>query len=169
MDAATLLVARTIPSQGIREGGVADVAGNARPGVHTAADRPLHPYSGRSDTAAIRDPHERLSIPERGRGVGRRVRRLRGRVAQALQRRARATHIPLLHLLPRGVVFGPLARPLLAVKRLLQVLAAALFVLSVAGCGSPTPKFQGSDVTGVDFGRDFKLIDHTGKPRTLAD
>ena len=26
-----------------------------------------------------------------------------------------------------------------------------------------------SDVTGTTFGRDFKLVDHNGKPRTLAD
>ncbi len=39
----------------------------------------------------------------------------------------------------------------------------------MAACGPATPKFQGSDVTGVSFGRDFHLTDHTGKPRTLAD
>ena len=54
-------------------------------------------------------------------------------------------------------------------KSLWRVFAVALVALAIAGCGSPTPKFQGSDVTGVAFGRDFKLIDHTGKPRTLAD
>lgn len=48
-------------------------------------------------------------------------------------------------------------------------LAALLAALVVAGCGPASPRFQGSDVTGASFGRDFRLIDHNGKPRTLAD
>ena len=50
--------------------------------------------------------------------------------------------------------------------RLPAILALAL---TVAACGPATPKFQGSDVTGAAFGRDFHLVDHNGKPRTLAD
>jgi protein SCO1/2 len=53
-----------------------------------------------------------------------------------------------------------------ALKRLALVVFAAL---AIAGCGSETPKFMASDVTGTTFGRDFHLIDHNGKPRTLAD
>jgi protein SCO1/2 len=42
--------------------------------------------------------------------------------------------------------------------------------VALAACGVPTaPKFQGSDVTGSNFGRDFKLTDATGAQRTLAD
>jgi len=41
--------------------------------------------------------------------------------------------------------------------------------LALAGCGSSAPRFMSSDVTGASFGRDFSLVDHTGKPRTLAD
>jgi protein SCO1/2 len=48
-------------------------------------------------------------------------------------------------------------------------LAALLAALVVAGCGPASPRFQGSDVTGASFGRDFRLIDHNGNPRTLAD
>ena len=47
--------------------------------------------------------------------------------------------------------------------------AALLLVLAVTACGPASPKFQGSDVTGASFGRDFNLVDHNGKPRTLAD
>ena len=47
--------------------------------------------------------------------------------------------------------------------------AALLLVLAVTACGPSSPKFQGSDVTGASFGRDFNLVDHNGKPRTLAD
>ena len=50
--------------------------------------------------------------------------------------------------------------------RLLAILSLAL---AVAACGPAAPKFQGSDVTGAPFGRDFHLIDHNGKPRSLAD
>jgi protein SCO1/2 len=45
----------------------------------------------------------------------------------------------------------------------------ALAALAAIACGPGTPKFMASDVTGTTFGRDFQLIDHNGKPRTLAD
>ena len=48
----------------------------------------------------------------------------------------------------------------------------ALWLLAalIAGCdSSPKPSFQLTDITGAEFGRDFQLTDHTGKPRTLAD
>jgi len=48
------------------------------------------------------------------------------------------------------------------------VLVVAL-TLALAGCGPDGPQFKASDVTGTGFGRDFALVDHTGKPRTLAD
>ena len=53
--------------------------------------------------------------------------------------------------------------------RFLFLNVAALLVLAVAACGPAAPKFRGSDVTGISYGRDFRLIDHTGRPRTLAD
>jgi protein SCO1/2 len=40
---------------------------------------------------------------------------------------------------------------------------------ALAGCGGSGPSFKNTDVTGVDYGRDFSLTDHTGKARTLAD
>ena len=51
---------------------------------------------------------------------------------------------------------------------------AAKFVFVLAaltgGCNSSSgPSFQLTDITGADFGRDIRLTDHTGKPRTLAD
>ncbi len=42
-------------------------------------------------------------------------------------------------------------------------------ILLVAGCDSGSQKFNGVDVTGASYGRDFSLTDHTGAPRTLAD
>jgi len=54
-------------------------------------------------------------------------------------------------------------------RRLSAVLAAALFAL--AGC-QPAPQptaFQATDITGAAFARDFRLTDHNGRVRTLAD
>jgi protein SCO1/2 len=51
----------------------------------------------------------------------------------------------------------------------LRILAAALIAVCLGACSPTTPTFQGADVTGVSFGRDFHLTDHTGKPRSLAD
>lgn len=53
----------------------------------------------------------------------------------------------------------------LAVALLLGLAAA------VTGCDWPPkpPEFNLSDVTGAEFARDFRLTDHAGKPRSLAD
>jgi protein SCO1 len=53
--------------------------------------------------------------------------------------------------------------------RAARAFAAAMAALVIAACGPASPQFEGSDVTGVAFGRDFHLTDHTGKPRSLAD
>lgn len=53
-----------------------------------------------------------------------------------------------------------------------RVATVALLLLAalIAGCDSfPKPSFQLTDLTGAEFGRDFQLTDHNGKPRTLAD
>jgi len=55
-------------------------------------------------------------------------------------------------------------------KRLLAALPVAL-VLALAGC-QPAPQppvFQATDITGAAFARDFRLTDHNGQVRTLAD
>lgn len=47
----------------------------------------------------------------------------------------------------------------------------ALVALTLAAC-QPTPQapvFQATDITGAAFARDFKLTDHTGRVRELAD
>lgn len=45
---------------------------------------------------------------------------------------------------------------------------ALLLAAALAGC-ERSPTFKGTDITGVDYGRDFQLTDHTGQPRRLAD
>lgn len=51
----------------------------------------------------------------------------------------------------------------------MRLFAAVLIAVMAAACGPASPKFQGSDVTGAAFGRDFRLTDHNGKARSLAD
>ncbi len=51
----------------------------------------------------------------------------------------------------------------------LRSLLLCVLTFALAACGPASPKFEGSDVTGAVMGRDFKLFDHAGKPRTLAD
>jgi protein SCO1/2 len=57
--------------------------------------------------------------------------------------------------------------------RPLAAAACAAMLMFAAGCdriGAPGKSpFHGIDVTGSDIGRDFRLTDHTGKERTLAD
>lgn len=42
------------------------------------------------------------------------------------------------------------------------------FCLLAAAC-SEAPRFNATDITGADWGRDFSLADHSGTPRSLAD
>ena len=47
-----------------------------------------------------------------------------------------------------------------------------LLSLLVVGCGPntpPKPVFQGTDITGADWGKDFNLIDHNGRRRSMLD
>jgi len=54
-----------------------------------------------------------------------------------------------------------------------RFLALAAGALVAAGCDKllpgPTTPFNGVDITGSDLGPDFRLTDHNGKERTLAD
>jgi protein SCO1 len=46
---------------------------------------------------------------------------------------------------------------------------AALVLLAAVSCGGDQPKFRSTDITGVDYGRELALTDHTGRPRTLEE
>ena len=39
----------------------------------------------------------------------------------------------------------------------------------LSACNPPAEKFSNTDITGIDYAKDFALTDHNGKPRTLAD
>jgi protein SCO1/2 len=58
-------------------------------------------------------------------------------------------------------------------KHLVRSVALALgvaLVLALAACGERQgPQFASTDITGADFAKDFRLTDHTGAPRSLAD
>ena len=48
-------------------------------------------------------------------------------------------------------------------------LCLLVLLLSLGACQQGKPGFRATDITGAEFGRDFALADHTGRPRTLAD
>ena len=59
-------------------------------------------------------------------------------------------------------------------KQMLLRFCALACVLILFSCDQktvPLPKtaFANTDVTGLDYGKDFSLTDHNGKPRTMAD
>ncbi len=59
-------------------------------------------------------------------------------------------------------------------KLLLPLACLFACVLSLSACDQkslPLPKtvFANTDITGLDYGKDFSLTDHNGKPRTIAD
>ncbi|MDQ3187542.1 MAG: SCO family protein [Pseudomonadota bacterium] len=49
------------------------------------------------------------------------------------------------------------------------MLRAWILSLLLAGCGGGAQKFNGVDITGANYARDFVLTDHTGTQRTLSD
>ncbi len=53
--------------------------------------------------------------------------------------------------------------------KILKNLLSALTLLLACACSGPAEKFINTDLTGLDYAKDFALTDHTGKPRTLAD
>jgi protein SCO1/2 len=53
-------------------------------------------------------------------------------------------------------------------RRFLLTLSVALLA-ACSGGGEAPPKFNATDVSGADWGRELSLTDHNGKQRTLAD
>ena len=54
-------------------------------------------------------------------------------------------------------------------RRLLAAIAAVLSAALAACGGGSGPQFKNVDITGADYGKDFSLVDHAGKTRTLSD
>jgi len=55
------------------------------------------------------------------------------------------------------------------IPSLRSLLLLAAMALCLAACQGSTEKFINTDVTGLDYAKDFALTDHNGTPRTLAD
>ena len=60
--------------------------------------------------------------------------------------------------------FSPIRRSFCATAALS---IATGFVLN--GCSPQPPKFESTDITGADYAKDFRLMDHGGNIRSLAD
>jgi protein SCO1/2 len=48
-------------------------------------------------------------------------------------------------------------------------LCLLVLLLALGACQQGKPDFRATDITGAEFGQDFALADHNGKPRALAD
>ncbi|MFN7219957.1 MAG: SCO family protein [Burkholderiales bacterium] len=54
--------------------------------------------------------------------------------------------------------------------RLLAALAVVVLGVFLSGCNSKPAPFNAVDITGITgYGNDFRLVDHNGKPRTMAE
>lgn len=49
------------------------------------------------------------------------------------------------------------------------VVLQALFLTACSDTAKPKPEFLSTDISSVNFGKDFRLADHTGNMRTLSD
>jgi protein SCO1/2 len=57
-----------------------------------------------------------------------------------------------------------------AMRKAASWLLPLIALLALTACEKVPPKFHGIDITGgKGFGTDFKLTDHNGKPRSIAD
>jgi len=57
----------------------------------------------------------------------------------------------------------------IAARAAVRTAVALLASLALYACESSSPRFQNIDVTGANYGRDFRLLDPDGNIRTLAD
>ncbi len=56
-----------------------------------------------------------------------------------------------------------------ATAHLLRALLFTALLAAATGCERSTNGFRSTDISRAQFGRDFELIDHSGKARRLAD
>ena len=54
-------------------------------------------------------------------------------------------------------------------KRLFSLCCFAVMAFLLTACQPGGEKFVNTDVTGLEYAKDFALTDHNGKPRSLAD
>lgn len=54
-------------------------------------------------------------------------------------------------------------------KKIAVVALLAGASLGFFACSPSKPAFHSTDITGVDYAKDFQLVDFDGRPRTLAD
>lgn len=78
--------------------------------------------------------------------------------------------LPMHAVVPLMRAWLPIGLPCTWLHRVLGLLVAASLTLLVA-CGErpASPTFHATDITGATFARDFRLTDHSGQVRSLAD
>lgn len=52
---------------------------------------------------------------------------------------------------------------------LLRIYISLIVAILLTSCSYPSTTFQNQDISGATYGRQFKLLDHTGKVRQLSD
>lgn len=62
-----------------------------------------------------------------------------------------------------------MTREVVARTWLTAALVTTILLLATCSRNEPAAKFQATDITGVNWGRDFHLVDPAGAPRTLLD
>jgi protein SCO1/2 len=53
-------------------------------------------------------------------------------------------------------------------KKLLTMLAMAMLLAGCDKLPGRAPSFENTDVSGLEYGKGFSLVDHAGRPRTLV-
>ena len=56
-----------------------------------------------------------------------------------------------------------------ALRILAGTALSGLVLAGLSACGEAKPSFNAVDISGVDYAQNFKLTDHNGQARTLAD
>lgn len=54
-------------------------------------------------------------------------------------------------------------------RHLAAGLVSLALALPLAACGPGAPQFKNTDLTGAEYGKALRLVDHTGRMRTLED
>lgn len=171
---------------GIRQGRHSDAAGDPWRALHQSAHSALHLCAAGSESAAVRDSHERRAVSGLCAGVGREVSAM-GRGAVPWHSAARGDqHLQVLYLVLVPVVHRPARRPLLTVepmtrtqKTVFILVAVIALILGLTVNKVLNGKGQGDPTALIDAGiillpqsrnlPDVTMTDQDGKPVAIDE